>query len=154
MNCPKCGAETIEGAKFCVACGALMEEPAQAPVEVAPVVEATPVVEAAPVAPVTPVYYQPEPAKKKITEEDLPEHFRPLGAWSYFGLKLLFAIPIVGLVFLIVFTFSRGNLNRRSFARSYWCELLVYGVGFVLLMIILATVGFSAGDVFSEMMYY
>lgn len=48
-----------------------------------------------------------------------------LGAWAYVGLGLLYAIPIIGLVFLIIFTFNKNNLNRRSFTRSYWCWLLI-----------------------------
>lgn len=51
--------------------------------------------------------------------------FRPLSAWAYFGYALLFAIPVVGIIFLLVFTFDTGNLNRRSFARSYWCWLII-----------------------------
>ena len=49
-----------------------------------------------------------------------------MGAWAYFGLRLLYTVPIVGLVFMIVFTFSSGNINRRSFTRSYWCEYLIF----------------------------
>ena len=63
-----------------------------------------------------------------MTEQDLPEEYRPMGAWSYVGLQLLFAVPIVGLVFLIIFTFKRSNLNRRAFARSYWCWLALVGI--------------------------
>ena len=54
-----------------------------------------------------------------------PAQFKPLSAWKYFWLDVLFSIPVVGFVFLIVFTFSRGNINRRSFARSYWCKAIL-----------------------------
>ncbi len=37
------------------------------------------------------------------------ERFRPLSPWAYFGYGLLFAIPIVGLVLLIVFSLSEQN---------------------------------------------
>ncbi len=56
------------------------------------------------------------------------EQFRPLSAWAYFGYGLLFAIPIIGWIILIIFTFSTTNYNRRSFARSYWCALFVAGI--------------------------
>lgn len=61
--------------------------------------------------------------------------FRPLSAWAYCGYGLLFLIPVVGWLFLVIFSFSKSNLNRRSFARSYWCMLLITviffaGVGF------------------------
>ena len=63
-----------------------------------------------------------------------------MGAWSYVGLQLLFSVPIVGLVFLIIFTFKRSNLNRRAFARSYWCWLAILGV-IVLTAVILGVIG-------------
>ncbi len=53
------------------------------------------------------------------------DEFRPLSPWGYVGYTILFSIPIVGFIFLIVLTFSRSNINRRSFARSYWCWLLM-----------------------------
>jgi len=53
------------------------------------------------------------------------EQFRPLSPWAYFGYQLLFAIPIVGLICLIIFSLSSGNINRRNFARSYFCVLII-----------------------------
>lgn len=61
----------------------------------------------------------------KVRDYNGPAEFRPLGAWSYVGLTILYAIPVIGWVFLLVFTFHRGNINRRSFTRSYWCVLLI-----------------------------
>ena len=74
--------------------------------------------------------YNPAP------QQPIPEAFRkyslnqlkPLSAWAYFGLSLLFSVPIVGLVFLIVFSCSSANINRRSFARSYWCGYILVAV--------------------------
>ncbi len=57
-----------------------------------------------------------------------PEQFRPLSAWAYFGYSILFLIPVIGWIFLIVFTFSAKNYNRRGFARSYWCGIIVVAV--------------------------
>lgn len=56
---------------------------------------------------------------------NLPREFKPLGAWAYFGLSILFSIPVLGLIMLIVFSFSDGNINRRNYARSYFCMVLV-----------------------------
>ena len=55
----------------------------------------------------------------------IPAENRPLSPWAYFGLQILFAIPVVGFIFLIVFSCSRANINRRNFARSYWCSLIL-----------------------------
>ncbi len=63
----------------------------------------------------------------------LPSQYRPLGAWGYFGYSILFNIPVIGFILLLVFSFSGSNINRRSFARSYFC-------GFILVLIVLAVV--------------
>ncbi len=58
-------------------------------------------------------------------QNEAAPQYRPLGAWEYFGLSILYAIPVIGFIFLLVFTFSSGNINRRNYTRSYWCGLLV-----------------------------
>ena len=115
MNCPNCNAPVAENEKFCSGCG--VQIPAEVPAPAVPVV----------------------PAQKPITEENLPDQFRVLSPWAYFGLQILYSIPIVGFVFLLIHTFSSGNLNRRSFARSYWCALLIIG-GIALVVGVLALV--------------
>lgn len=67
---------------------------------------------------------------------NLPEKYKPLSAWAYLGYSILFSIPILGFIFLVVFSFSATNINRRSFARSYFCIYIVIGI--VLLIAILA----------------
>lgn len=69
------------------------------------------------------------------------EQFRPLSAWAYFGYGILFATPIIGWFFLIVFTFSTKNYNRRSFTRSYWCSMIVAGI--VIAVFMATGVGFG-----------
>ncbi len=62
----------------------------------------------------------------------LPEDYKPISMWGYFGYQLLFSIPIVGLVLLIIFSFTATNVNLKNFARSYFC--------FMIVMIVLAIV--------------
>ena len=106
MKCPTCGTELSEGIKFCTFCGTAME--AAAPVPPAPPVSATPAA----------------PAPKL------------LGPWAYFGLQLLFSIPLVGFICLIVFSFDSGNIHRRNFARSYWFALLIQVILIVLVVVL------------------
>ena len=69
--------------------------------------------------------------KKTVT---IPEEYRPIGMWGYFGYQLLFAIPCVGFIILLVFAFGgTSNINLKNFARSYFCWLII---GFVLSLII------------------
>ncbi len=63
--------------------------------------------------------------------------YAPLSPWTYWGLSLLYAIPVIGFIFLIVFSFDKSNINRRNFTRSYWCWLIVV----VVVVLILAATG-------------
>ena len=149
MICPKCGSVIEAGAKFCIECGAPVADPADAIAQRA----AQPQQTAAPFTPqpappvqpaqqpTQPAYpqqpYQQQPYRQTppaaAAAPQIPEQYRPLSAWAYFGLGILFSIPVVGFVFLIVYSCSSANLNRRSFARSYWCWLILIAVVFVIL---------------------
>jgi len=64
------------------------------------------------------------------------ETFRPLSPWAYFGYSLLFCVPVIGQIFLIVYSVSDANINRRNYARSYFCWLVI-----ALIMIAIAALG-------------
>ena len=117
MKCVFCGTELAADAKFCPDCGTVVA---------APVSEPAP----APAAPAAPVMTTPAKAEVKL-----------LGPWAYFGLDLLFSIPLIGFILLIVFSVDKNHLNRRNFARSYWCKLIVAVVFYVILAIILSATG-------------
>lgn len=109
MLCKNCNAIIGEGEKFCSNCGApvIVEETVAAPAPVENIASA--------------------PARP-FTVEDLPEEYRPLSPWAYFGLQILYSIPIIGFIFLIIFSCKKSNINRRNFTRSYWCNLIIVGV--------------------------
>ena len=65
--------------------------------------------------------------------------YSPISAWGYFGLQILFAIPVVGFICLIVFSIGAGNINLRNFARSYFCAILIA----VIIVVIAALIGGS-----------
>lgn len=72
---------------------------------------------------------QPWPSKRKPVsapasapvEISSADRNAPLSVLQYFLYQLLFAVPIVGFVFLIIFSIDSSNINRRNFARSIWC---------------------------------
>ncbi|MBO5286358.1 MAG: ABC transporter permease [Clostridia bacterium] len=66
----------------------------------------------------------------------LPAEHRPLSPWAYFGYTILFSLPIIGLIFLIIFSISGSNINRRNFARSYWCPVVL---ALIVVIIFIAT---------------
>ncbi len=87
--------------------------------------------------PVNPGYMQPyntgqpsviyNPGYSPVTENNLPEEFKPIGAWGYFGYNILFSIPLIGIIMLFVFSFGgTKNKNLRNYARSFFCGLIIY----------------------------
>ena len=73
-----------------------------------------------------------QPANKAVQDD----RYRPLSPWEYWGLTLLYAVPLIGFIFMIVFSFSDANIHRRNFTRSFWCSLLLV---LVLVIILIAT---------------
>lgn len=76
----------------------------------------------------------------------LPPEFEPISSWGYVGYTALFNIPIVGLIFLIVFAVSGKNINRRNFARSYFCIALIV----IAITVILTLVGIIPAATFTN----
>ena len=66
-----------------------------------------------------------------------------LGAWSYFFLSLLYAVPVIGFIFLLIHSFNTSNENLRHYARSYFVRLLV---AVILLIAIFAYTYFAKGS--------
>ena len=66
----------------------------------------------------------------------IPANYKPISAWGYVGYELLFCIPIVGFIFMLVWAFSNGNINRKNFARSYLIYL-IFGIVISAITIIL-----------------
>ena len=64
-------------------------------------------------------------AKAAQPVSQIPKEYKPIGPWGYIGWSLLYAIPVLGVILLIVFSFNKSNINRRNYARSYWCGLLL-----------------------------
>lgn len=73
---------------------------------------------------------------------NIPEEYRPISMWGYFGYELLFSIPCVGFILLLVFSLGGAkNVNVRNFARSYFCYLIIVAV----LVGILVSTGLLSG---------
>ena len=75
---------------------------------------------------------------------NIPESYKPISMWGYFGYELLFSIPVIGFIILLVFAFGgSGNINVKNFARSKFCYLILWFV----IMIVLVAVGAATGAV-------
>lgn len=58
----------------------------------------------------------------------IPDEYKPISPWGYIGYSILFMIPLIGFILLIVFSISDKNINRRSYARSQLCLLLIVAI--------------------------
>ncbi len=72
---------------------------------------------------------------------------KSLSPWAYFSYSILFNIPVIGFILLIVFSLDSSNINRRNYARSYWCWLVI----FIVLVVVLIISGFSIDSVVPDL---
>jgi len=111
MNCPKCGFEIESGAKFCTNCGATIDAGVQQET-------------------------MSRPEKKQI---EIPIEYKPISMWGYFGYNVLFSIPLVGLVFMLVYALGgTKNKNLKNFARSQFIWLIIVLVAIIVFAILYA----------------
>lgn len=82
---------------------------------------------------------------------NLQNEYRPLSAWAYFGYNLLFAIPLVGFIMLIVFAFDSSNINRRNYARSFFCVYLILFILLIIVLILCLVLGISTASLYNSL---
>ena len=136
MFCSNCGAEVKEGTKFCENCGQPIVKPPETPKPERPIYIPVPKQEA---ERTTEQPAEDQPIFEPEPDPVVPEENRPLGPWAYFGFGLLFMIPVIGLILLIIFSFAGKNVNRKNFARSYWCWAILILALVLIAAIILLT---------------
>lgn len=96
-----------------------------------------------------PAYQSQQQTYQQPVAYQIPKEFKPISMWGYFGYELLFAIPVVGFILLIVFSFGgTENRNLKNFARSYFCLLVIC----VILAVILG-VGVGGAGLFEYFKY-
>ena len=80
-----------------------------------------------------PAYYTP--GMQSYGQPELPE---PISMGSYLGMSLLGMVPVIGLVFLLVWALdSPGRPNRRNFARGFLAaRVIAWAVFFVLTFVL------------------
>lgn len=76
-----------------------------------------------------------------MDQSQLPEEYRPISMWGYFGYEILFSIPVIGFICLIVFALGAKNVNKKNFARSYFCYTIICLVIFIVVFAIAMLTG-------------
>lgn len=72
----------------------------------------------------------------------IPENYKPISMWGYFGYELLFSVPVLGLILLIVFSLGgTSNVNLKNFARSYFCYFIIIAIIIAILAVVTTAFG-------------
>ena len=143
-QCPYCGSELADDAKFCGECGKVLPEdapvvtPAEAPVAAeAPIAAEAPVEPVAAPAPATePVQAEASAATDMPVVTQIPSKKQMLSTFQYLALGLLYSLPVIGLIFLFIFGAGHpknGSLKRFSAAMLilrllFWIVVLALAI--------------------------
>lgn len=76
-----------------------------------------------------------------MDNSNIPREYKPISAWGYFGYNILFSIPLVGFICLIIFSFDSSNINRRSYARSFFIIYLIIAIVFLFSILFFGRLG-------------
>ena len=79
-----------------------------------------------------------------MDKSQIPEEYRPISMWGYFGYEILFSIPVIGFIFLLIFALGAKNVNKKNFAFSYFCYTIICLVVFVVIFAIAMMTGATA----------
>ncbi len=141
MFCGNCGKKISDTALFCPFCGEATEVKGNEAQSTASAPTPPPTPAPAPTPAPTPnprMEQSTQGMNIPIRNYDPRWDYTPLGAWAYFLYSLLFALPLIGWIFAIVFAVGGTNrINLRNFARSMFCGMLV---GIILACIVVAIV--------------
>lgn len=132
MFCPKCGTEVSDDKAFCPECGNPLKSKAQ---QTSGAQQGAGAQNGA--RPHPQVQFQSDTVV-------LPDEYKPISMWGYFGYEILFSIPIVGFIVLIVLSINGKNQNVKNFARSYFCFTIIVLILLVILLVSVAGAGASA----------
>lgn len=82
----------------------------------------------------------------------IPSEYKPITPIGYIGYQLLFSLPIVGLIFLIIFAVGgTNNINVKNFARSYF---VIYLIAIILIFILVFFFGINSSNTTNELNNY
>lgn len=147
MFCPKCGTEVSDDKAFCPECGNPLKSQTQQNSGAQQATGAQQTAGAQQSWQATGAQNGARPHPQVQFQSDtvvLPDEYKPISMWGYFGYEILFSIPIVGFIVLIVLSINGKNQNVKNFARSYFCFTIIVLILLVILLVTVAGAGASA----------
>ena len=153
MFCPKCGTEVSDDKAFCPECGNPLKSQAQQASGARQTAGAQQASDGQQTAgaqqswQATGAQNGARPHPQVQFQSDtvvLPDEYKPISMWGYFGYEILFSIPIVGFIVLIVLSINGKNQNVKNFAISYFCFTIIVLILLVILLVSVAGAGASA----------
>lgn len=131
MFCRECGAEIKNNGKFCPVCGTKVKNMQQCFEEEKNYVDIEeiriPVKENAAQTVATNI-------ESSINNSNLAE---VMSVWSYVGLFIIGAIPIVGIIVIIIFAINSSNKNKTNYCRAI---IVLWLIGVILTLLFGASI--------------
>jgi len=62
---------------------------------------------------------------ERIMKYNVPDELQPMSPWKYFLLNILYAIPLIGFIFLVCHAIGSHNVNKKNYARSFFCIVVI-----------------------------
>lgn len=125
--CTECGKEIAEGVAFCTECGT-------------PVPKNDPIEESVE-KPVQQTDVQPQTVAQPPIQVNAPiaEPNKVVSTGAYFGLLLLFSLPIIGFIVCMIMAISSKNKNLKNFAKAIliWTIIGLVITGIITVAVIL-----------------
>ena len=63
---------------------------------------------------------------------DYDPEYKPISALGYIGFQILYALPVIGLICVIIFSLVPRNQNVKNFARA---QLIVWIIAMILVIV-------------------
>ena len=138
--CTECGKEIADGVAFCTECGA------KAPETTANKADTVTNNAVQPQTQTQQTYQQPILQQKVVQTPAAEPVSKVVGTGTYFALMLLYAIPIIGIISVIVMASKAKNKNIKNFAKAN----LIWAIIVVILSISVIVVIVALGNSFME----
>ena len=138
--CTECGKEIADGVAFCTECGAKAPEATAAKVETVADNAVQPQTQT------QQTYQQPTPQQAVVQTPTAEPVSKVVGTGTYFALMLLYALPIIGIISVIVMASKAKNKNIKNFAKAN----LIWAIIAVILSISVVVGIIALGNSFME----